>query len=60
MNSWQKFLDSLNTDGGHIFLLLCLAVALTLMHGQSVEKFQGEVVGGLLVALRGGRPQIGG
>lgn len=59
MTRWQQFLDSLNSDGGHIFLLLALAVAMTVMHGQSVEKFQGEVVGGLLVALRGGvRPSV--
>lgn len=35
-------------------MLLVLAIIMTAMHGQSMEKFQGEVVGGLLVALRGG------
>ena len=54
MARWREFLDSLNSDGGHILLLLVLAIVLTLLHGQSVERFQGEVVGGLLVALRGG------
>jgi len=56
MERWQKFLDSLNSDGGHILLLLVMGMtlgALTVLHVQSAEKFQGEVMGGLLVALRG-------
>ena len=61
MKLWNDFLGSLNSDGGHILLLLVLTSILTMMGGQSIEKFQGECIGALLMACRGqgNRPQSG-
>jgi len=55
IKAWSDALASLDTNGGHIFLLLVLAFVLTASHCQSMEKFQGEVIGALLMACRGGK-----
>lgn len=53
MKFWRELLDSFDTAGGHIFLLVILAYVMVVFQVQSMEKFQGEIVGGLLVALKG-------
>jgi len=55
MNAWKEFLGSLDSPGGHILLLLVAVAALlaaTACGLQSAEKFLGEFVGALLLALR--------
>ncbi len=47
---WQDFLDSLNTDGGHI-LLLALAVTIGPKLGLP-EQYRAELIGGLLMYLK--------
>lgn len=54
MTLWQDFLDSLNTDGGHI-LLLALFVLICCLKWEAMgdlQKYQGELVGALLLMLK--------
>lgn len=55
INPWKNFLDSLDTPGGHVFLL-CIAVpGMMIAHHYGLAT-QGEVglfSGALLVALKG-------
>jgi hypothetical protein len=53
MDRLRAIIDAFDSNGGHIVLLLVLALVFTFCGAQNVEKFQGEVIGGLLVALRG-------
>lgn len=59
MKYWRQFLDSLDTPGGHIFMLFLLVaggVALALSKGPSVgEKIFGEALIALILILRGNR-----
>lgn len=50
MRFWQDFLDSLNSDGGHILLLIGLFAWFNMDAG--FEKFSGEVMGALLMYLK--------
>jgi hypothetical protein len=56
LQKWQQFLDTLDSTGGHIFLL-SLAIAALLIaqafHWQSSERTLGEFTGALLYALKG-------
>lgn len=58
MNPWKEFLNSLDTPGGHVLILL---VGLGLLFAASktgwapADKYVGEVVGALLYALKGDR-----
>ena len=59
MTTWKNFLDSLDTTGGHILLLIGVLVMLfgaTHAGMQSADKFMGEAFGALLYSLRGQIP----
>lgn len=56
MNTWRAWLDSLDTPGGHIVLLVFVLVLLmlaTVWKIQGIDKFMGEAFGALLYSLRG-------
>ena len=49
MNLWEKFLDSLDTPGGHIFVLLIL---LGIGHTTGHMELTAAAMGALFVVLR--------
>ncbi len=56
MHTWKAFLDSLDTPGGHIFILVILVAALgvALTVGASIaEAFMAAAFTALMVVLRG-------
>lgn len=58
MDRWRKFLESLDTPGAHMIVLLQLMILLFLaqrLGWQSAERFEGEVIGALLMGLKGVR-----
>ncbi len=46
---WQDFLDSLNTDGGHIILLIVL---IEIFLGHNAEAYLDLAIGALLMKLK--------
>lgn len=53
IRAWQDFLDSTNTDGGHLVILLGLFVFLCLSTvSPTIEKYQGEIIGALIMGLK--------
>jgi hypothetical protein len=50
MRFWQDMLDSFNSDGGHILLLVLLFF--WFRGDASMEKYAGEVMGALLMYLK--------
>ncbi len=52
MKLWQDFLDSINTDGGHLFLLGLFVMVCCMHIAPSLEKYEGELIGALLMALK--------
>ena len=48
MFQWQRFLDSLDSSGGHILLLLSFVVVLLFIHTAAAEKYTPEIIGALL------------
>ncbi len=48
---WQDFLDSLDSTGGHLFMLCVLLLILPHIGLSDAAKFEGEVIGALLMAL---------
>lgn len=50
MRFWQDLLDSLNSDGGHILLLV--ALFWWFRGDTAMEKYMGEVMGALLMYLK--------
>ena len=62
MNSWKNFLDSLDTPGGHIFILLGLVGASLAALAQEVaaaEPLAAAAGAALMFALRGQRRNNG-
>lgn len=56
VNTWQEFLDSLDTTGGHVFVLLLLMSIGVGMHLGSIPKGEDVIIaalGALLGALKG-------
>lgn len=60
MKTWQAFLDSLNTSGGHIFVLLVIAGACGIAYTRGIVgagAVGGAAVSTLYYAMRGGSRQ---
>lgn len=62
MDGWQKFLDSLDSQGGHILIMICFVIVFALLGGLGVfskgESYMGEMLTLLAYAMRGnGRAQ---
>jgi hypothetical protein len=56
VGTWERFLDSLATEGGHIVVLLCLMLVLAwcAAHGsQKAEGFMEGLLTTLAYAMRG-------
>ena len=56
MERWKEFLDSLDTSGGHIFVLGCLVLLAVMMQQSHAPKADDILLGGfgaLLAVLRG-------
>lgn len=56
MERWHRFLESLDTPGAHMIVLVQLMILLFLANRlgwQSAERFEGEVIGALLMGLKG-------
>lgn len=55
MRTWHDFLDSLDSDGGKIMILLCLMFVGVVCHGYAIPKAEDIIVGAfgaLLMALK--------
>jgi hypothetical protein len=57
MNNWKELLDTLNTPGGHILILLMLVVGMTAATAFGVPKADDMCVGsfGALLAILSGK-----
>ncbi len=56
MTTWKEFLDTLDTPGGHIFLLACMVLLAVMMQQSKVPKAEDILIGSfgaLLAVLRG-------
>lgn len=55
MRLWQDFLDSFDSQGGHLLLLVLLLIVLPHLGLTDAQKFEGEVIGALLMGLSAAR-----
>lgn len=55
MMRWQQFLNSLDTAGGHIIILLALVAAGIVAAHHGNTEFLAAAIGALMLKLRGGQ-----